>query len=187
MIKYFKAIVTLSGLSRPWQITIYACLGIAIGLALLVGRIANATSYMSDSPQACMNCHVMTDAYATWQRGSHGKVAVCVDCHVPHNNVLAKTVFKGTDGLKHSYAFTTRAEPQKLHLSERAVPVVRENCLRCHSNQFAMVRLAESSERKCWDCHENIHGSVQSLSASPHVLRPRLPDAGLNWIKKGAK
>ena len=187
MIKYLKTLITLWGLSRRWQIAVYACAGAAIGLALLVARIANATSYLSDSPETCMNCHVMTDAYATWQRGSHGKVAVCVDCHVPHNNIVSKSFFKGTDGLKHSYVFTMRAEPQKLHLSERAVPVVQDNCLRCHSDQFAMVRLAASSERKCWDCHANIHGSVQSLSSSPHILRPRLPDAGLDWINKGAK
>jgi cytochrome c nitrite reductase small subunit len=87
--------------------------------------------------------------------------------------------FKSKDGMKHSYVFTLRKEPQVLQLSESAKPVVQANCLRCHSEQFEMIRLAEVSERACWDCHNNIHGSVQSLSASPEVLRPRLPDAGL--------
>lgn len=74
-------------------------------------RIANATSYLSDSPQTCINCHVMTDAYASWQRGSHGRVAVCVDCHVPHSNLVAKYAYKSRDGLKHSCVFTMRKEP----------------------------------------------------------------------------
>ena len=38
--------------------------GVAVGMALLVARLANATSYLSDSPETCINCHVMTDAYA---------------------------------------------------------------------------------------------------------------------------
>ena len=39
-----------------------------------------------------------------------------------------------------------RTEPQVLVLSEAAVPVVQENCLRCHADQFMMVRLAEAAE-----------------------------------------
>jgi len=176
--------MTLSPLPGPMRVVVFVLVGVAVGMAVLIARISNAASYLSDAPETCMNCHVMTDAYATWQRGSHGLVATCVDCHVPHTNIVAKMVFKGIDGLKHSYVFTMRTEPQVLRLSERAVPVVQGNCLRCHGDMFAMIRLASSSQRTCWDCHDNIHGSVRSLSASPHVLRPRLPDAGLDWMKK---
>jgi len=187
MFERLKSFLTLAGLSRSWQIAVYVSAGICIGMAVLLARITNAASYLSDAPRTCINCHVMTDAYATWQRGSHGRVAICTDCHVPHNNSVAKYAFKATDGLKHSYVFTLRKEPQVLQLSKRAVPVVQTNCLRCHSDQIAMIRLAESSERKCWSCHNNIHGSIRSLSSSPRVLRPRLPDAGLKRIIKGVK
>jgi cytochrome c nitrite reductase small subunit len=182
-----KSIVTLTGLPRPVQVGIYSLAGVAVGMALVLVRIANATSYLSDSPQTCINCHVMTDAYASWQRGSHGRVSVCVDCHVPHDNIAAKYAFKSRDGLKHSYVFTMRQEPQVLELSAGAVPVVQANCVRCHGEQLAMIRLAGSRERRCWDCHQNIHGEVRSLSASPSVLRPGLPDAGLDWTKKGVE
>ena len=181
------SILALRGVPGPLRILIFVLAGIAIGLAIVTARISNATSYLSDAPETCMNCHVMTDAYATWQRGSHGRVAVCNDCHVPHSNPIAKAVFKGADGMRHATVFTLRKEPQVLRLSAGAVPVVQANCLRCHASQFVMVRLAAHSERKCWDCHNNIHGSVHSLSASPHVLRPRLPDAGLDWMKGKSK
>jgi cytochrome c nitrite reductase small subunit len=177
----------LAGLPKAVQVGVYGLVGVAAGLALLLVRIANATSYLSDDPLTCINCHVMTDAYASWQRGSHGRVAICIDCHVPHNNIAAKYVYKARDGMKHSYVFTLRKEPQVLELSAPAVPVVQSNCVRCHHNQLAMVRLASSVERRCWDCHENIHGSVRSLSTSPSMLRPALPDAGLDWIKKGGQ
>ena len=178
-----RSAVTLSGLTRGRQIAVFIGLGVVVGMAIVVGRAANAVSYLSDSAETCMNCHVMTDAYATWQRGSHGRVTVCVDCHVPHGNPVAKMAFKGADGLKHSWVFTMRSEPQVLRLSQGAVPVVQANCLRCHAERLEMVRLAGAGERKCWDCHDNVHGSVRSLSASPHVLRPKLPDAGLDWTR----
>lgn len=174
-----KAVLSLPGLSRGGQIAVCVCLGVVLGLAVTVGRIANVTSYLSDSPQTCVNCHVMGDAYASWQRGSHGHVAKCVDCHVPHSNPVAKLAFKAADGMKHSYVFTVGSEPQVLKLSAGAEHVVRANCVRCHTNTFAMIRLGGLEERKCWDCHSNIHGKVHGLSASPRMLRPKLPDAGL--------
>ncbi len=194
------SVVTLAGLPRPLQVGIYGLVGVALGLALVLTRIANATSYLSDEPQACINCHVMTDAYASWQRGSHGRVTVCIDCHVPHSSPLAKYAYKAQDGLKHSYVFTLRKEPQVLELSARAVPVVQANCVNCHKHQVSGIRVQGSegspltpdprsptSERRCWDCHHNIHGEVRSLSASPSMLRPGLPDAGLQWMKEGDK
>jgi len=180
------SIATLSGLPKSLQVGIYSLIGVALGLALVLGRIANATSYLSDEPQACINCHLMTDAYASWQRGSHGRVTVCNDCHVPHDNIAAKYAFKARDGLKHSYVFTKGGAPQVLGLSAGAVPVVQANCVRCHDHQLMMVRLAGSGERRCWDCHQGVHGKTRSLSASPAALRPELPAAGLDW-KKGDK
>ena len=174
-----KSVLTLSGLSRGWQITICVFVGLAVGATIITARLGNAASYLSESPETCMNCHVMTDAYASWQRGSHANVARCVDCHVPHDNPIAKLAFKGLDGVKHSYAFTVRSEPQVLRLSPGAVPVVQANCLRCHSDYFDMVRLAGPAERKCWDCHSNVHGEVHGLSASPRPLRITPPPAGL--------
>ncbi|UCD50769.1 MAG: cytochrome c nitrite reductase small subunit [Phycisphaerales bacterium] len=179
------SLLRLAGLPWAWQILIYLLVGIAVGVGLFVARIANAASYLSDSPETCMNCHVMSDAYASWQRGSHARVAACTDCHVPHSNLVAKYAYKARDGMKHSYVFTMKQEPQVMELSAGAVPVVQANCVDCHSDQLTMIRLAGSAERQCWDCHQNIHGSVRSLSASPAALRPGLPDAGLDWMKKG--
>jgi nitrate/TMAO reductase-like tetraheme cytochrome c subunit len=70
----------LSALTEKWELLLSVLLGIAIGMTAVAVRIANASSYLFDDPAACINCHVMTDAYATWQRGSHGRVTVCADC-----------------------------------------------------------------------------------------------------------
>jgi cytochrome c nitrite reductase small subunit len=175
----------IAPVSGGWRIAILAALGVAAGAGIVVARMANTASYLSNAPETCMNCHVMTNAYATWQRGSHGHTAVCNDCHVPHSNPVASYAFKATDGLKHSYVFTMRREPQVIRLSAGAVPVVQANCVRCHADVLSMVRLPAASERTCWTCHTNVHGREQSLSASPNVRVPQLPAAGLDWMKKG--
>lgn len=77
MFERLTHILKLSGLSRPLQVALYMSVGVALGLALLVLRVSNAVSYVFNSPKTCMNCHVMTDSYSTWRRGSHGRVAVC--------------------------------------------------------------------------------------------------------------
>lgn len=170
---------------RPgWRLLVFVAAGAALGVGLVAARVARVTSYLSEEPEVCINCHVMNNAYATWMHGSHGKVAVCTDCHLPHTNPVAKLAFKGRDGIRHSTIFALRLEPQVMRLSQGAVPVIQENCLRCHSDKFQMIRLASVTERKCWDCHENMHGSVISLSATPHARRPALPTAGMDWMKK---
>jgi len=170
---WVKSVFTLSGLTRKWQVAICVCVGLAVGVAVVVGRAGNAMSYLSSAPETCINCHVMSDAYASWRRGSHANAATCVDCHIPHNNPVAKLAFKAADGMKHSYVFTAGAEPQVLRLSNGAKPVVQANCLRCHADKFVMIRLADSRQRHCWDCHHTMHGSVHGLSASPRALRPK--------------
>ena len=105
-----------SGFARipwGWQWALSVSVGTVLGMAVWTARISNALSYLSDSPETCMNCHVMTDAYATWCRGSHARAAVCNDCHVPHENVVAKMAFKAMDGAKHSTVFTLRTEPSR--------------------------------------------------------------------------
>jgi cytochrome c nitrite reductase small subunit len=167
-------------LGPRWRPAGFLAIGIVMGLGLFVVHISRATSYMSDSPETCMNCHVMTTQYVTWQHSSHANVATCNDCHVPHTSLAAQYGFKAKDGLWHSTVFTMRWEPQTIRLSARAVPVVENNCRRCHADVVANVSIAahQSGDLRCWECHrETPHGSVRSLSATPGVFQPRLPEA----------
>ena len=165
-------------LQEKGRIPALIAIGAVLGLLGVTVRASNTASYLSNDAQTCINCHVMNNAYATWLRGSHGRRAVCNDCHVPNLNPVGKMAFKAMDGARHSAVFTLHNEPQVLRLNENAVPVVQGNCLRCHANQFFMVRLADTAERPCWDCHP-VHGHVQSLSASENSRHPALPKAGI--------
>ena len=109
-----------------WRIPVFILTGILIGLGALTLYVGNATSYLSDDPKACMNCHVMAPQYATWERSSHARVTVCNDCHVPHNNVFNKYLFKAMDGTRHSFMFTFRMEPQVIHIHDAGTTVVHK-------------------------------------------------------------
>lgn len=156
----------------------FLVIGAAAGLGLFTFHVSRAASYLSDSPETCMNCHVMTTQYVTWRHSSHAGAATCNDCHVPHTSLAAQYGFKAKDGLWHATVFTMRWEPQTIRLSAGAVPVVENNCRRCHAATIADAALAahQSGDLRCWACHREVpHGSVRSLSSTPEVFQPRLP------------
>jgi cytochrome c nitrite reductase small subunit len=181
MIAIGKLLINIAGLrfiTPPLRLPCFLMLGVTAGLGLFVLHISRAASYLSDSPETCMNCHVMTTEYVTWQHSSHAGVATCNDCHVPHTSLAAHWAFKAKDGLWHSTVFTMRWEPQAIRLSKGAIPVVEANCRRCHAQIVENVCLAEhqQGDLRCWDCHREVpHGMVRSLSATPGIFQPRLP------------
>jgi cytochrome c nitrite reductase small subunit len=172
----------LDFLPSGWRIPCLAVLGVAVGLGLAIAHISRASSYLSEEPKACVNCHVMNTAYMTWQYSSHARVATCNDCHIPYEGLLRRYAFKARDGFWHSTVFTMRWEPQVIQLSIDAVPVVEANCRRCHEPVIGEVHLAvpDKGDHRCWDCHREVpHGKVRSLSATLQMLRPDLPPIGL--------
>jgi cytochrome c nitrite reductase small subunit len=175
----FVLMILKLGFLRPGlRIPAMILLGVFCGLGSLLAHISLTTSYLIDSPDTCMNCHVMTDAYVSHRYSSHGRDVTCNDCHLPHTSFIREYAFKAEDGLRHAAAFTLRTEPQVMRLSQRAVPVVQENCIRCHEGRVSETSAAshQKSGLRCWDCHRDVvHGSVRSLSASPSVSRPPLP------------
>ena len=176
-----------------WKIPVIITLGILSGLGAYMFYISRAYSYLSDSPNTCVNCHIMAPQYTTWFHSSHREVAVCNDCHVPQDNFFSHYYFKGKDGLRHSTIFTLRTEPQVIHIKEAGIKVVQENCIRCHKdlvNPTNMQRMTGSTdiitkERLCWDCHrETPHGRVNSLSSTPYAKAP-VPESPVpEWLKK---
>ena len=174
-----------------WRFTASISSGIFIGLVFFILYISNATSYLSDDPKTCINCHVMTPQYATWSHSAHRENANCNDCHVPHNNVFNKYFFKAKDGLRHATIFTLRGEPQVIHIKEEGRQVVYNNCIRCHGNLITDSKLLsktdsyhhERTTRLCWECHrETPHGRVNSLSSAPNAQIPVLESPVPKWL-----
>ena len=178
LIAYIVWMMRLGFLRPGLRFPAMILLGGFCGMGLALTHVSRVGSYLVDSPETCMNCHVMTDAYVSHKHSSHGRDATCNDCHVPHTSLCREYLFKASDGLRHAVAFTLRTEPQVMTLSAGAVPVVQENCMRCHEGRMSEVSASsyQTSGMRCWDCHRDVvHGRVRSLSASPEVSRPPLP------------
>ncbi|RJE74074.1 cytochrome c nitrite reductase small subunit [Reichenbachiella sp. MSK19-1] len=184
-----------------WIVPVTLLCGLMAGLGFYVLRVSNAVSYLSDDPKACINCHVMTPEYITWDHSSHQRVTVCNDCHVPHNNVVNKYYFKAMDGLYHASIYTMRMEPQAITMREPSQHVVQNNCIRCHIDQVTDAKMASwvdnheenRTSRACWECHrETPHGRVKSLAAigqfiEPLSVRQQQKELVPDWIKKQLK
>lgn len=164
-----------------WQIPVIVLVGAIFGLGLYIVKISNITSYMSDDPKACINCHVMTAEYITWDHSSHRAVANCNDCHVPNDNIFNKYYFKAKDGMYHATVFTLRMEPQAIIMKDASAEVVQKNCVRCHEDQVTDAKMSSwvdnhkenRTTRKCWECHQQVpHGRVKSLSAIGYHIDP---------------
>jgi cytochrome c nitrite reductase small subunit len=107
-------------------------LGMAVGLGAFTFVYARGASYLSNSPAACANCHVMAEHYAAWQKASHHAIATCNDCHTPHN-IVGKYTVKARNGFWHSFYFTTGTYPYPLRITERNRKVTEHACRYCHT------------------------------------------------------
>ncbi len=185
MVDFFKNLLP----PQKWRLPVIIITAIMVGLCIYILYISKAYSYLSDNPSACINCHIMTPQYITWQRSAHRQWTNCNDCHVPHDLIIRKYYFKAKDGLRHASMFTLWMEPQVILMHDPGKTVVQENCLRCHDYMNQNVSLVHSTlansklgeGRLCWDCHREVpHGRVNSLSSTSFAQVPLL-DSPVPW------
>jgi len=187
----------LSHIPSQFILPIFVVGGIIAGLGGYTVYMSRAHSYLSDDPAACVNCHIMTPYYQSWNHSSHAQWATCNDCHVPQDNVLNKYAFKAKDGLYHAAVFTIKGEPNVIRPREESCEVIMNNCIRCHTQlntefvKTGMIDYCDVKEGKgkaCWDCHTQVpHTKISNLSSSPNAIVP-LPESPVpDWLKKRMK
>jgi cytochrome c nitrite reductase small subunit len=129
--------------------------GVLIGLGGFTFTYARGTSYLSNNPETCANCHIMRDEYEAWTTSSHRNFATCNDCHTPHDPI-GKWVTKGVNGFNHGLAFTTGNYPEVIQIRDYNADIVQENCVACHETLVSNVYgMHADADRRCVDCHGN--------------------------------
>ena len=106
--------------------------GVWLGLGLFTFNYAEGFSYFGSDPKSCAHCHIMNSQYDSWVKGSHHAVAVCNDCHLPHDNAVHKLYVKASNGYHHSEAFTLMNFAEPIRIKPSNAQVLEANCLRCH-------------------------------------------------------
>jgi cytochrome c nitrite reductase small subunit len=114
-------------------------LGAFAGSGLFTFVAGHGTSYLSNDPAVCTNCHVMREQFDGWQHSSHHAVAVCNDCHLPHDNLAHKLFVKASNGYHHSQAFTLQNYPDPIRIKPGNAEVLEANCIRCHGNMVGDI------------------------------------------------
>lgn len=183
----------LQTLPRQFILPLFIAGGIIAGLAVYTIYMSRAFSYLSDKPEACINCHIMTPYYATWEHSSHAQWTNCNDCHVPHDNVINKYAFKAMDGLYHAAIFTARKEPIAIRARSASSGVIMENCIRCHTElNTELVKtgfkcysdVEKGNAKACWDCHRDVvHGKESSIVSAPNAIVPLPKSPVPEWLK----
>lgn len=171
--------------------------GIIVGIVGYLIYVSSVYSYMSDEPTACVNCHIMSPYYQSWQHSSHGVWTNCNDCHVPNDNMANKYIFKAIDGVYHAAVFTMCAEPQVIRPREASSNVIMANCIRCHTQlntefvNTGMIDYTASTMgegKACWDCHRDIpHTTVSNTASAPNVIAPMPESPVPSWLKNQMK
>jgi cytochrome c nitrite reductase small subunit len=132
-------------------------LGLAAGVGGYTFVYAKGSSYLTNDPSACANCHIMQPQYDGWLVSPHRSVAVCNDCHTPPG-LIPKYFTKALNGFNHSYAFTTGRFHEPILITERNRRVTEKACRKCHD---ALTQAIEGPHRPgqemaCLRCHSDV-------------------------------
>jgi cytochrome c nitrite reductase small subunit len=140
---------------------IFVLIGMLLGAGGYTFYYAQGASYLSNDPQACVNCHIMRDQFESWEKSSHHACAVCNDCHVPHD-FSGKWLVKARNGYHHSEAFTFGNFREPIRIKPGNAAVLNDNCLYCHRDfvrEITAHRVIKEEQLYCVRCHANVgHG-----------------------------
>lgn len=151
-------------------------LGILTGLGFFTFGYAKGSSYLSNDPLACTNCHVMEDYYDSWQKSSHHAHATCNDCHLSHHPV-GKWVTKADNGFFHSLAFTLENYHEPIQIKRRNRDVTQQACLYCHQDTVNAMQPVHTGGDMlyCIRCHSDAGHALNRSRTAPSLLNPRQP------------
>lgn len=138
-------------------IALTICLGVVMGVIAFTFGYGKGASYLSNDPQTCVNCHVMQDHLDAWQHSSHHRVAVCNDCHLPHD-FIGKWITKADNGFFHSLAFTLGDFKNPIQIKSRNRRVTQSTCVSCHQDFVHALLPINASQgmQNCVHCHADV-------------------------------
>lgn len=141
----------LATVRRRRRRTVLAGVVGVLALAFLLFGLPRMVS-ASDEPEFCAGCHVMGTEYETWSHSGAHRRELCVDCHLPNQNLFAHYSRKAADGLKDAFYFYAGRVPEHIGITEGGEDVLQANCIRCHETAVSMI----DHDRHCWECHRRI-------------------------------
>jgi cytochrome c nitrite reductase small subunit len=138
-------------------VVVAVTIGLAVGIGAYTFVYAKGASYLTNDPRACVNCHVMREQYDGWIASSHRGVAVCNDCHAPHD-LVGKYTTKAVNGFWHSVAFTSGRFHEPIEIGARNRRVTEGACRHCHRDVVEAIDTHPRTDQRidCVRCHRSV-------------------------------
>ena len=150
-----------STVGSEMRLLLNSLLGILLGASGYTFYYGRAASYLTNDPEACVNCHIMRSQFDGWEKASHHSFATCNDCHIPHD-FIRKWLTKAENGYHHSAAFTFWNFREPIRIKTGNSRVLNANCFHCHGDYVSEIsahRAMKDEELYCIHCHDNVgHG-----------------------------
>lgn len=149
---------------RSWKVP-FLLLGLGGGILLLIFLLLGPPQLLAKSkhPDFCAGCHVMEAEYDAWAHAGAHRRNLCVDCHLPNDNVGVHYVWKALDGMKDIALFYSGQVPERITITEHGRKVLQQNCVRCHEQTVMNI----DQQRNCWECHRRVmhtrSGALQTI------------------------
>lgn len=138
------------------DIKLLIMIGVFVGIIASVATVK--TLAYTDSPDFCQSCHIMTSVYESHADSTHAEIA-CGDCHLPHDSLASKLMFKAKSGVGHMYYNTIGADkiPKTLLATDGSKEAINQNCIDCHESTLDNV--SHEAKDSCSSCHQAVpHG-----------------------------
>lgn len=143
--------------------------------------VTDMPAYMTSSPRTCTNCHVMDAAYENWYHAPHESFTKCVDCHLPHDNIVSYYYVKFASGAHDVLYFSTGMTPDAIRIHPETKEIIQSNCIRCHAGTVADIHPYDEM-RNCWECHRDVAHGERGIALFPiqdSIIYPVEEERGL--------
>ena len=156
---------------------LYVAIAVTVLALGIFVYVTDAPAYGGTSASTCNNCHVMDAQYENWYHAGHAETAVCVECHLPHQNIFAYYVAKARTGLHDVYYFSTGRTAALIRAKPETKQIIQDNCIRCHETTVdEIVARPQAFDRNCWDCHRSVAHGERGISTVPYQDAALYPD-----------
>jgi cytochrome c nitrite reductase small subunit len=154
---FIRSIKSASNATKLGSTAAAIIVGTTLGAGVFTFGYGKGASYLSNRPESCVNCHAMQDHMDSWQKSSHHHVAVCNDCHLPHD-FLGKWITKADNGFFHSLAFTLQNYHEPIQIKPRNHRVTLGACVHCHNDFVHSTSITgpTGEAMNCMHCHAQV-------------------------------
>lgn len=160
------------------KLLILALMGMGIFVGLLLSLVTYYGLHKTSDQKFCVICHEMDPmviAYKDDIHGGNGKLgasAKCVDCHLPHDNIMKYIFTKAKNGVVEG-AIHVFGDPSKIDWMEkrnhREQFVFDNGCLECHGNILDATSISEQAQKMHEHYKSLLNTSQEIRCVSCHV------------------